>query len=90
MDISYAKEFLLLPLDNDIDNNIYISKDLQTLIDKNGDNDLNGIYAVIDTASGETLMEMDRAYSGEPLIMRRLIHKDYFLKHYHYKPIKIL
>lgn len=83
MDKEKAKEFIYVPHDDD---NIYISKDLQTLLDAN-DNDLIWIYAVIDTESGEVLMSMDWSYSGEPIIMHRFIHKAYFLKHYHNKTI---
>lgn len=82
MDKEKAKEFIYAPHDD----NIYISKDLQTLLDAN-DNDLIWVYAVIDTESGEVLMSMDWSYSGEPIIMRRFIHKAYFLKHYHNKTI---
>lgn len=73
MDKEKAKEFLY-----DDDNKIYISKDLQKLIDMNGGK-LISIFAVLDTESGETLMHMDWAYSGEPIIMGRFIHKEYFL-----------
>lgn len=84
MDKEKAKEFLFCPHEGQ--NKIYISKDLQKLMDMN-DGELFWIYAVIDTASGEVLMSMDWSYSGEPIIMRRFIHKAYFLKHYHNKTI---
>ena len=73
MDKEKAKEFLY-----DDDNKIYISKDLQKLIDMSGGK-LIFIFAVLDTESGEILMHMDWAYSGEPIIMGRFIHKEYFL-----------
>ena len=72
MDKERAKEFLF---DADDENKIYISKDLQKLIDMN-DGRLIGIFAVLETESGDTLMNMDWAYSGEPIIMDRFIHKD--------------
>ena len=75
MDKERAKEFLF---DADDENKIYISKDLQKLIDMN-DGRLIGIFAVLETESGDTLMNMDWAYSGEPIIMDRFIHKDFFL-----------
>lgn len=79
MDTAKAKEFIFLDLWND--EKIYISKDLQTLIDMN-DGSLTSIYAVVDTESGEKLFEMDFAYSGEPIIMRVFLHKKFFMDHY--------
>ena len=79
MDKEKAKEFIFCPHEGQ--NKIYISKDLQRLMDMN-DGELVWIYAVIETESGDTLMNMDWAYSGEPIIMNRFIHKDYFMKHY--------
>lgn len=79
MDKEKAKEFVLNQVHDC--NKIYISKDLQKLLDKN-DGDLPFIYAIVETESGDTLCEMDWSYSGEPIIMRRFIHKDYFFKHY--------
>lgn len=83
MDIAKAKEFLYMPHDEET---IYISKDLQTLLDRSN-GDLISVYAVVETASGETLCYMDFSYAGEPIIMRRFIHKDYFMKHYQRKKI---
>ena len=80
MDKEIAKEFLFLDKDS---RKIYLSKDLQKLMDMN-DGELFFIYAVIETKSGDTLMNMDFAYSGEPIIMDRFIHKDYFMHHYHF------
>ena len=78
MDKERAKEFLF---DAEIINEdkIYISKNLQKLIDMNNGK-LISIFAVVETESGDTLMNMDWAYSGEPIIMGRFLHKDYFLK----------
>lgn len=45
------------------------------------DGELFFIYAVLETESGDTLMNMEWSYSGEPIIMRRFIHKDYFIKY---------
>ena len=77
MDKEKAKEYLF---DDQKGHNIYISKDLQKLMDIN-DGDLLFIYAVIETESGDTLMNMEWSYSGEPIIMHRFIHKDYFIKY---------
>ena len=54
---------------------LYKSKNLQRLLDMNN-GELFFIYAIIDTESGETLMNMDWSYSGEPIIMDRFIHLD--------------
>jgi hypothetical protein len=77
MDKERAKEFLF---DCPNTNKFYISKNLQTLLDMN-DGDLYFIYAVVETESGDTLMNMDWSYSGEPIIMGRFIHKDYLIKY---------
>ena len=75
MDKERAKEFLF---DADIidEDKIYISKDLQKLIDMNNGR-LISIFAVLETASGDTLMHMDWDYSGEPIITSRFLHKAY-------------
>lgn len=77
VDKEKAKEYLF---DDQGRHKIYISKDLQKLMDMN-EGELFFIYAVIETESGDTLMNMDWSYSGEPIIMGRLIHKDYFIKY---------
>ena len=76
MDKERAKEYLF---DDQVRNKIYISKDLQKLMDMNS-GELFFIYAVVETESGDTLMYMEWSYAGEPIIMHRLIHKDYFIK----------
>lgn len=77
MDKERAKEYLF---DDHTRHKIFVSKDLQKLMDMN-EGELFFIYAVIDTESGETLMNMEWSYSGEPIIMRRFIHKDYFVRY---------
>ena len=82
MDKEIAKAFIFDATEGGFNGNtIYKSKDLQKLIDMN-DGELYFIYAIIDTESGETLMNMDKAYDGEPIILGRFIHLDYFIKHY--------
>lgn len=78
MDKSVAKSFVYRDVNTD---KVYVSKDLQKLLDKSC-NKLSTIYAVIDTESGETLMDMDWAYSGEPIIMGRFIHKEFYFSMY--------
>lgn len=82
MDKEKAKEFIFYDMFSPGDKEtIYISKDLDKLIEMN-DGMLNSIYAVVDTESGEKLFEMDFAYSGEPIIMRMFLHKKFFMDHY--------
>lgn len=83
MDKEKAKEFIFY---DNLEEKIYISKDINKLIELN-DASLCGIYAVVDTENGEKLFEMDFAYSGEPIIMRVFLHKDYFMKYYWNRPI---
>lgn len=87
MDKERAKEFIYYDYDNDI---IYISKDVQSLIELSPEHDLVWIYAVVDTETGEKLFNMDFAYSGEPIIMRVFLHKKYFMDyHWTAKIVKI-
>lgn len=79
MDKERAKSFVLNKVHDC--GKIYVSKDLQELMDMN-DGKLRDIYAIVETESGDTLCDMDWAYSGEPIIMGRFIHKDYFFEHY--------
>ncbi len=77
MDKERAKEFIFYEA---LEETIYISKDLEKLIELN-EGSLTGIYAVVDTENGEKLFEMDFAYSGEPIIMRVFLHKEFFMKY---------
>lgn len=84
MDKEKAKEFIFF---EPLDEIIYISKDIDKLIELN-EGSLANVYAVVDTETGEKLFEMDFAYSGEPIIMRVFLHKDFFMKHYWNRPIR--
>ena len=79
MDKERAKSFVLNKVHDC--NKIYVSKDLQKLMDLN-DGELYFIFAVVETDSGDTLCNMDWSYANEPIIMGRFIHKDYFFKYY--------
>ena len=85
MDKEREKEFIFLDMLH-TDDKIYISQDLNKLIVLN-EGSLTSIYAVVDTESGEKLFEMDFAYSGEPIIMRVFLHKNYFMRWYNTLPI---
>lgn len=83
MDKERAKGFLYAPEEG---KKICVSKDLQKLLDLS-DNRLINIYAILETESGDTLMNMDWSYSGEPIIMDRFIHLEYYLDHYWFKEV---
>ena len=53
------------------------------------DGELYFIYAVVETESGDTLMNMEWSYSEEPIIMCRFIHKEFFLKYKNKEVINI-
>ena len=78
MDKERAKSFVFKAEDS---KKIYVSKDLQKLLDKS-DGMLINVFAIVETESGDTLCYMDWSYSGEPIIMGRFIHSDFFFKHY--------
>ena len=75
MDKANAKYFLF---DDQKTHKLYKSKDLQTLLDMNN-NRLTWILAVISTESGDTVMDMDWSYAGEPIIMQRITHLEFYL-----------
>jgi hypothetical protein len=90
MDKEKAKEYIFLDTVNMLNTDkIYVSRDLDTLIKMN-DGSLTSIYAVVDTESGENLFEMDFNYCGEPIIMGRFIHKEFFMKwHDHLEVVNV-
>ena len=83
MDKERAKSFMYTPEEG---KKIYMSKNLQDLLDLSN-NSLINIYAILETESGDTLCNMDWSYSGEPIIMDRFIHLEYYLDHYWFKEI---
>lgn len=88
MEISNATEFWFMPEMSER-GIIFISKDLQKLIDMNG-GDLFNIYAVVSTASGETLCQIDTNSMGEPCVTSRFIHTDFIKKCYWFEESNIL
>ena len=50
---------------------------------------LIGIYAVIDTPSGEKLFNLDYSYDGEPMIMDVFVHKKTYLEYRGEKVVNI-
>lgn len=91
MDICKAKKFVFHQTWKQEDT-IYISKDIQSIIDINPN--LIGVFAVIDTESGEKMFTVEYDYSGEPIIMGGIfgcfVHFDYFMKQYPYTKIVYL
>ncbi len=83
MDKEKAKEFIFFDMfgKTSKDEVIYISKDIDKLIEMNNGS-LNSIYGVVDTESGEKMFNMDFAYSGEPILMGVFLHKKFFMDHY--------
>lgn len=90
MEISLAKEFLLRPISVTLNpsKTIYVSKDMHKLIEMNGGK-LIGIYAVIDTPSGEKLFNLDYSYDGEPIVMDVFIHKKTYLEYLGEKVVNV-
>lgn len=86
MDIAKAKEFILIDVCSS-DDKIIISDTLDKILEYNGEDGLIGVYGVIDTPDGKVLMTTDYAYSGEPIMMRRFLHKKFFINEYTTKEI---
>lgn len=86
MDISTAKFFVYH--DNlhiaYQDQTIYISKDLQSILDKSK-YDI-GVYGVIDTTAGEKMVKIEFDYQREPYLdsgmMGMFLHFDTFMESY--------
>lgn len=85
MDIAKAKEFMIIDdyYENDY---IIISDSIEKVLERTG-NSLIGVYGVIDTPDGEVLMTTDWNYSGEPIMMRRFLHKKFFINEFTTKKI---
>lgn len=79
MDVAKAKFFVYHGFKDE--NVIYVSRDIQTLIDKQ-DAIIPIINAVVETESGEIMFDMDTTYSGEPIITRRFMHYETY-KQFH-------
>lgn len=83
MDVAKAKKFLV---ENHISGTVYVSKDLEKIIDK-ADGLVCICKAVVDTPNGEMIFNMDTAYDGEPIIMRRLMHYNSYFSYYQNRKI---
>lgn len=85
MDITRAKEFMIID-DYYEDDHIIISDSIEKILERTN-NSLIGVYGVIDTPDGEVLMTMDWSYSGEPIMMRRFLHRKFFINEFTTKEI---
>ena len=79
MNIENATEFIFRPLDGQT--KLYISKDLQKLIDMNNHR-LVGIYAVFKIGYTDILMAMCWNKCGEPIVMSKFVDKLFFMHFY--------
>lgn len=79
MDIAKADSFIYHDCHS---NKTYISKDLNTLLEKVPDRLVSICKAIVNTESGPMIFDMDEAYSGEPIIMRRFMHYDSYMGYY--------
>ena len=71
-----------------LDDKIYISSDVSKIrqVDKYAAL-LCGVYAVLDTPSGEKLFSIDTGYDGDIIVCDVYLHYDYFIKYYQYREI---
>lgn len=85
MDISKVKYFV----HHDVLNYTMIyAKDFETI--QTVENYDIGLYGVIETEEGDVLFEIDWAYSGEPIILKKFMHLKSFLGFYKYRKAKYL
>lgn len=78
-ELSNVKRYLYCPVSIFDEKKIYISKDLNKILEKT-DGLLVSVYAELEMPNGLTLFTMDFSYSDEPLIMHRFMHIDSFMK----------
>lgn len=86
MEVCKAKEFIYNPVSIHSENKLYISKDLDKILEKT-DGELISVYAILETPEGLVLFDMDFTYAGEPIILRKFMHKDSYLGFYSHKEI---
>lgn len=79
-----VKRYVYAPLN---EKNIYVARDLQTILERTGDNDLICVYAVVELPDGETLFSTDRKYNGDFMLHDRFMHIDSFLGFHPYHKI---
>lgn len=78
MDIAQVKMFIHR---ESLLDKVYFARDIQTLFDNcKYAKDYIALWGVLDTPNGDTLFEIDCSYSGEPILLRRFMHIDSFLK----------
>ncbi len=88
-ELSDVKKYVYCPVSIHDEKKIYISKDLNKILEKT-EGDLISVYAALEMQNGLTLFTMDYSYSDEPLIMHRFMHLDTFFGFYNYREIVYL
>lgn len=82
-----VKRYVYAPL---TEKSIYVARDLQTILERTGANDLIRVYAVVELPNGETLFTIDRKYNGDFMLYDRFMHIDSFFGfHPHHKIINL-
>lgn len=85
MDVAKAKYFVCWDCMKHV---MYKAKKLQTLFDEVELASMYiGVMAVLDTEIGEVLFAVEESYSGEPIIMDKIMHVDSFMGFHPYKTI---
>lgn len=78
------KRYVYAPLK---EKNIYVARDLQTILERTDNSDLMRIFAVVELPNGETLFTMDRKYNGDFMLYDRFMHIDSFFGFHPYHKI---
>lgn len=82
MEIAMAKKFVFYDV---LQHKIYISKKLDILFEKVEDAKLySGLFGILDTEIGEVMFKIEESYSGEPIIMDKVMHWESFIKFHRY------
>lgn len=78
-ELNDVKKYVYCPVSVFGEKKIYISKDLNKILEITEDS-LISVYAALEMPNGLTLFTMEFSYSDEPLIMHRFMHIDSFMK----------
>ena len=78
MELAKVKKFVYYDVMQKV---IYTAKGLTTIFDAVEDSRFYaGMYGIIDTEIGEVMFKIDESYSGEPIVMGKVMHWDSFMK----------
>ena len=82
MEIAKAKRFVFYDV---MQHKIYVAKKIETLFDQFEDARLYcSLFAILDTEIGEVMFKVEESYSGEPIIMDKVMHWESFIKFHRY------